>query len=377
MKYYIIAGEASGDLHGAKLIKAIKQKDSHAEFRAWGGDQMSNAGANLVKHYRDLAFMGLVEVLLNIRTIFSNIKYCQSDIEQYHPDALILIDYSGFNLRIAEWAANHSFKTLYYISPQVWAWRTHRVKKIKAFVDRMYVILPFEKAFYQKHQYEVEFVGHPLLDVVAEYQPNPDFHATYQLDPNRPVVALLPGSRKQEIKRMLKTMLTLVNSYPDYQFVIGGAPAIDHDFYANFIPRQITDSVKVISQQTYDLLSVADFAIVTSGTATLEAALFEVPQIVCYRGNNLSYFIVRNLVAKNIKFISLVNLVLNKMIIKELIQFEYTPDQLAAAFESLVQTSQNNQINSEYKALKVALGHQGAAERAATSMVHFLSHSKA
>jgi len=281
MKYYIIAGEASGDLHGANLMKALKEKDTEAQFRFWGGDLMEAQGGTQVMHFKKRSFMGFLEVIFNIGTALRNIKHCKQDIEDYKPDALIFIDYSGFNLRIAKWAKPMGFKTHYYITPQVWASRESRVKAIKRDIDHMYVILPFVKDFYEtKHNYPVHFVGHPLIDAIASRETLDvnAFIAKYNLD-ERPVILLLPGSRKQEIKKMLSVMLSIVDDFPEYQFIIGGAPSQETSFYKSIIQDT---SVNFIDNKTYDLLSIANAALVTSGTATLETALFKVPQVVCY-----------------------------------------------------------------------------------------------
>lgn len=302
MKYYLIAGEASGDLHASNLMKAIKAKDTQAEFRFWGGDLMQQVGGTLVKHYRDLAFMGFLEVLLNLRTILKNITLCKEDINAFKPDVLIFIDYPGFNMRIAHWAKLRGIPTHYYISPQLWAWKENRIKAIKRDVDKMYVILPFEKDFYEKkHSFPVHFVGHPLLDAIADReQIHPDdFKKANNLD-DRPIIALLPGSRKQEIKKLLNVMLTMLPKFPEYQFVIAGAPSQEFEFYKPFIGSK---DVSYIANKTYDLLSVAHAAIVTSGTATLETALFKVPEVVCYKGNWVSYQIAKRIIT--LKYISL------------------------------------------------------------------------
>jgi lipid-A-disaccharide synthase len=326
MKYYIIAGEASGDLHASNLMKALLQKDNHAEFRYWGGDLMSQVGGTLVKHYRDLAFMGFAEVFMNLRTILKNIKYCKKDITNYHPDVLILIDYPGFNMRIAEFAKQRNITVHYYISPQIWAWKENRIKKIKRDVDQMYVILPFEKDFYEKkHNFPVHFVGHPLLDAIADRkQVDPEqFRKENNLN-EKPIIALLPGSRKQEIAKMLFVMLKMIEKFTDSQFVIAGAPSQDLKFYQQFISNE---NVAIVENKTYDLLSVANAAIVTSGTATLETALFKVPEVVCYKGSAISYQIGKRLV-KNIKYISLVNLILDKEVVTELIQDDFNEKKL-------------------------------------------------
>lgn len=375
MKYYIIAGEASGDLHGSNLMKALKKEDPEADFRIWGGDLMQEVGGKLVKHYRDLAFMGFVEVLKNIRTILGNIKLCKTDVLAYRPDVLILIDYPGFNLRIAKWAKKQGIKVFYYISPQIWAWHTSRVHGIKATVDRMFVILPFEKAFYQKYGYEVDFVGHPLLDVVARRSPDPDFLQMHQLSAERPIVALLPGSRKQEIDRMLRVMLQVPDRFPDYQFVVAGAPSQEEEFYRQIIQKANSkNKVHLILNKTYDLLQHAQAALVTSGTATLETALFEVPEVVCYQGAPLSAFIARRLI--DVPYISLVNLIVERPLLKELIQKEMTANQLATELEKLFQPEKRREILDGYQELKKRLGQSGASQKTASLMTAYLAINK-
>ena len=296
MKYYLIAGEASGDLHGSNLIRALHRQDENAEIRCWGGDRMEAAGATLVKHYRELSFMGFVEVVANLPTIFRNLSFCKKDIEAFEPDALIFIDFSGFNLRIARWAREKGYRTHYYISPQVWASREGRVKKIKRDIDHMYVILPFEKAFYEeKHGMPVHFVGHPLIDALQD-RPTPDpikFCKAHGLDPDKPIIALLPGSRAQEVRKMLPVMLSCVPRNTGYQFVVAGAPSLDPDFYASYLRE---GEARLVMDQTYALLQVAHAALVTSGTATLETALLGVPQVVCYKGSWISYQIAKRLI---------------------------------------------------------------------------------
>ena len=312
MKYYIIAGEASGDLHGSNLIKALKQNDVSADFRCWGGDLMQQQGAVIVKHYSDLAFMGFIEVVKNLRTIFKNIEFCKKDIINYQPDVLVLIDYPGFNLRIAEWAHAQKIKVIYYISPQVWAWKQSRVHKIKRVVDKMLVILPFEKSFYKKFGVEVEFVGHPLIDAIENYRAvaGKTFLEDEQLG-NKPVIAILPGSRKQEIAVKLPLMLSVEKDFPGYQFVIAGAPSIHASYYQSYTQNS---NAKIVYNKTYDLLNHAAAALVTSGTATLETALFGVPEVVCYKGSAVSFQIAKRLV--NIEFISLVNLIMDREVVK-------------------------------------------------------------
>jgi lipid-A-disaccharide synthase len=367
MKYYIIAGEASGDLHGSNLVKSIKKVDPKAEFRAWGGDLMASEGVDLVKHYRDLAFMGFVEVLMNLRTIKKNMSFCKSDIQSYNPDVLILVDYPGFNLRIAEFAKGIGQKVFYYISPKVWAWKQSRVKKIKAFVDRMFVIFPFEIDFFKKHDYPVIYKGNPLLDAVEEWREKSDsredFLKANQLE-EKPIMALLAGSRKQEIDRMLPEMVGMEKHYPQFQFVLAGAPSIDKEYY---LPYLEGSGVKLIQNQTYPLLNNAELALVTSGTATLETALFEVPQVVCYKANNISYQIAKRLV--KLDYISLVNLIMDKELVKELIQDDLNEKQLQIEIDKILpETATRAQMLEQYKALKEVLGGAGASEEVAKSM---------
>ncbi len=369
MKYYIIAGEASGDLHASNLMKALTKEDRAAQFRIWGGDLMVAAGGQLVKHYRDLAFMGFLEVVSNLRTILGNIKFCKADILDYQPDVLILVDYPGFNLRIAKWAKKAGIRVFYYISPQIWAWHSSRVHGIKASVDRMFVILPFEEAFYQKYDYAVDFVGHPLLDVVEHKDKDPTFLEKNGLS-SKPIIALLPGSRKQEISRMLPTMCRMANQFPDYQLVIAAAPSTDPEFYTRLLKANQQEAVKMVGGQTYALLQHAEAALVTSGTATLETALFEVPQVVCYSGNWLSYFIARRLV--NVKYISLVNLVLDRPLVTELIQEDFNPKKLAESLRYVLSQNGKSQLKKGYQDLKHILGEGGASERAAQLMVRYL-----
>lgn len=365
MKYYIIAGEASGDLHGAELIKAIRRLDAHADIRFWGGDLMQQAGGTMVKHYRDLAFMGFAEVVANLRTILKNIDFCKKDIAANRPDALIFIDYPGFNMRIAEWAKKQGIPTHYYISPQIWAWKENRIKAIRRDVDQMYVILPFEKDFYEKkHNFPVHFVGHPLLDVIQN-RPKPDqqkFRDENGLD-NRPIVALLPGSRKQEIRKMLHIMLSVVPKFKDHQFVIAGAPGLEAGFYKQFL----TPDVKFVLNKTYDLLSISDAALVTSGTATLETALFNVPEVVCYKGNWISYQIAKRIIT--LKYISLVNLIMDEPVITELIQNDLNTNRLGSELAKLLNPVTRQKMLSDFDRLKDVLGNSGAAQKTASLIV--------
>lgn len=362
MKYYVIAGEASGDLHASNLMKSLKIEDKAAEFRFWGGDLMEKVGGTLVKHYRDLAFMGFWEVLTHLRTIFKNIDFCKRDICQFEPDVIIFVDYPGFNFRIAKWAKQEGFRTFYYISPQIWAWKENRIKTIKRDVDQMYVILPFEENFYEKkHDYPVHFVGHPLLDAIEnrEHISLDKFVRRHNLK-HKPIIALLPGSRHQEITKMLATMLKMPDQFPDYQFVIAGAPSQDREFYRPFIKK---DNVGLVVDATYDLLEVSHAALVTSGTATLETALFEVPEVVCYRGSYFSYWIGRMVVKLN--FIALVNLIMDREVVKELIQGEFNTKTLKTELQKILQSENRERIFRDYRALKEKLGGSGASDRAA------------
>jgi lipid-A-disaccharide synthase len=372
MKYYIIAGEASGDLHASNLMKAILKLQESATFRCWGGDLMRAQGGDMVKHYRDLAFMGFSEVAMNIRTILGNIKLCKEDILKNKPDALILVDYPGFNLRIAEFAQNAGFKVFYYISPQVWAWKKSRVFKIKKFVDRMFVILPFEKDFYARYDCDVDFVGHPLLDMIETLPPNIEnaFRQKYGLTA-LPIIALLPGSRKQEISKMLPLMLSVIPKFPDYQFVMAGAPSIETVFYSHLIGKS---NVKLISGATHALLQNSFAALVTSGTATLETALFNVPEVVCYKGSFISYQIAKRVIDPSIiKYISLVNLIMDKEVVKELIQNDLTPWNLILELNKITADKAiREQMFKDYNQLREKLGGSGASEKTAKLILNYL-----
>ena len=358
MKYYIIAGEASGDLHASNLMKELKIQDAQADFRVWGGDLMEAQGAKLVKHYRDLAFMGFVEVILNIRTILRNMKFCKQDILKYKPDVVILVDYPGFNLRIAKFAAENGLRVFYYISPQIWAWKKSRVHQIKKYVERMFVILPFEKDFYAKYDYDVDFVGHPLLDALKlDDDGSTTFREESGLD-ERPVIAIIPGSRKQEIRKMLPVMIEMQDHFPNHQFAIAAAPSVPKDFYINASGNK---ELKVIAGKMHDILKLASAAMVTSGTATLETALFKVPEVVCYKGGWLSYFIARRLVT-DIKYISLVNLIMDREVVKELIQGDFNPNALKYELSRLISDdSCRDTMLSELDLLQQKLGGSGAS----------------
>lgn len=370
MRYYIISGEASGDLHGSNLIRELKKADDQANFRCWGGDLMLAAGGEIVKHYRSLAFMGFVEVIRNLGKIRANFKFCKQDILSYQPDVVILIDYPGFNLRMARYIHERGLKVFYYISPQVWAWNRSRVKKIKKFVDQMFVILPFEKAFYEEYNYKVDFVGHPLLDAIKGGMLTSDkeeFRIKNNLD-SKKIIALLPGSRKQEINLMLPVMLQLVKKYPDYQFVLAGAPSIEHEFYSSYL---ISTDVRVVYNETYNLLAGAYAAVVTSGTATLETALFRVPEVVCYSGNYFSYLLAKMLI--RVKYISLVNLIMDHKIVQELIQNELNAKNLINEMDRiLLDENYRNQMLKNMDELAKKLGGQGASERTAKLMINYL-----
>ncbi|TRX02449.1 lipid-A-disaccharide synthase [Flavobacterium gawalongense] len=366
MKYYIIAGEASGDLHGSNLMKALYKEDPNADIRFWGGDLMQNAGGTLVKHYRELAFMGFIEVIFNLKTILNNIKICKKDIIKFRPDVLIFIDYPGFNLRIAKWAKELGFKTHYYISPQIWAWKESRITEIKRDIDKMYVILPFEKKFYEdKHHFPVEFVGHPLIDAIQNQTPiDPSvFKKENKLD-EKPIIAVLPGSRKQEITKMLSVMLSVVNDFPEYQFVIAGAPSQEYSFYENFISNE---NIKFISNKTYDLLRNATAALVTSGTATLETALFKVPEVVCYKGSWASYQIAKRIIT--LKYISLVNLIMDEEVVTELIQEDCTTKRIREELKKILEPNHRKQLLGKYNVLEAKLGGIGASEKTAKLIV--------
>ena len=398
MRYYCIAGEASGDLHGSNLIKELRKRDGAAVIRCWGGDLMQQAGAELVKHYRELAFMGFAEVVKNLPTILGNLRFCKEDILLYKPDALILIDYPGFNLRIAEWARQQGFKVIYYISPQVWAWKEGRVRKMKECIDKMLVILPFEKDYFRdKWNWEVEYVGHPLVEVIEEFKTQraafnarktpsplpgvePRITATEGVLANDeyagknsglPTIALLPGSRKQEILKKLPIMLELSRQFAGYQFVVAKAPGLEDSFYEPLL--QPYNNVSSVRNETYALLSQSVAALVTSGTATLETALFGVPEIVCYKGSNISYQIAKRLI--KVKYICLVNLIMDKPVVKELIQDELTTENLQKELEALLTGNERRAaLATDYQALKHLLSLGGnASGNAAESITRFLA----
>lgn len=372
MKYYIIAGEASGDLHGSNLMKALFEEDKNADIRFWGGDLMQNVGGTLVSHYKERAFMGFFEVIKNLFKVLHFIKFCKEDICQFQPDVVVFIDNSGFNLRIAKWAKAQNFKTNYYISPQVWASRAGRVKDIKRDIDKMFVILPFEKEFYKKFDYEVAFVGHPLIDAIAgrTQVSIQAFREEHQLN-HLPIIAILPGSRKQEITKMLAVMLLIIDHFKEYQFVIAGAPSQEYDFYKQIIGDK---NVAFINNKTYDLLSVSNAALVASGTATLETALFKVPQVVCYKGGYISYQIAKRIIT--LKFISLVNLIMNKEVVTELIQDDFTKENLNKELSKILDSHHREKLFLEYYELEKKLGGKGASKKVAQLITHDLMMSK-
>lgn len=374
MKYYVIAGEMSGDKHTALVIRNIKKQDTEAEFRGFGGDDMQAEGTTLVRHIKDLAYMGFVEVALHLTTVLGNLSFCKQDILSYNPDAIILTDYPGFNLRIAKFAHKHGIKVFYYVSPQVWAWKKNRVKTIGKVIDKLFVILPFEKDFYKQHNIEVEYYGNPLLDEITEFKQKQEnknlFIEKYSLS-NKPVVAVLPGSRVQEIKKMLPEQIKVFDKYKDrFNFVIAGVNTFKESFYRDILQGR---DIKIVFNETYNLLNISSFAIVCSGTATLETALFNVPQMVCYKANFLSYFIATYVV--KIKYISLVNIIMKKEVIKELLQKKCSEEFLLQEFEKLLyDIPYTDKIKQNYQSLHNLLGSAGTSEKIATYIVkHTLS----
>ena len=365
MRYYVISGEQSGDMHASNLVAELKKKDCNAEIRAWGGDKLKEQGVQIVKHIKDLAFMGFWEVIVNLPTILSNISFCKKDILAFLPDALILVDYPGFNFRIAEFAKQNGIKVFYYISPQIWAWKRNRIKQIKKNVDKMFVILPFEKDFYQKNNFEVDFVGHPLLDEISK----DDF--SFSIKTDKDIIALLPGSRRQEISKILPKMLSVVNDFTDFQFVVATTNSVEEEYYKNIIGNK---EVLFAKNETYGLLANTKAALVTSGTATLETALFGIPQVVCYKTNFFSFLIAKCLVKT--KFISLVNIIMDKPVVKELIQDELIQKNLFSSLSEILENSNRKKIQENYNILKVKLGVEGASEKVAEIILHTLLKNK-
>lgn len=375
MKYYIISGEASGDLHGSNLMKAIIRQDPEAEIRFWGGDLMQSVGGTMVKHIKDLAIMGFVEVVAHLRTVLNNLKFCKQDILNYNPDAVIFIDYPGFNLKIAKFTHSHGFKNFYYISPQVWAWKKNRIKTMRKVLDKMYVILPFEKPFYDKHNVEnVEYVGHPLLDAVADFNTtnnSDNFRKQHNLD-DRPIIALMPGSRKMELRKMMPAMADLASRHSEYNFVIAGMTLLGDSFYKPFLTSK---NVTLVYNQTYLLLQSAFAGVITSGTATLEAALFHLPEVVCYRANAFTVAIAKRFA--KVKYISLVNLIADKPVVRELIQKDLNKNTLETEFSKITKDKNNRMtMIAEFENIEKRLGSQGVSERTAISILKTLRRDK-
>ncbi|MDX1905349.1 MAG: lipid-A-disaccharide synthase [Thermonemataceae bacterium] len=366
MKYYLVVGERSGDMHASNLMKEIKLLDKNAEFRFFGGEQMQAVGGTLVKHYQEMAIIGFLEVLLNIRKILGFLKLCKQDILTYQPDVVILVDYAGFNMRIAKFCKKNHIKNFYYISPKIWAWNIKRALKIKENVDKMFVILPFEKNFYKQFNYEVDFVGNPLLDAIKSFEKTSNFFEKNQLEPNKPIIAVLPGSRKGELKYLLPTMLSVKPDFENFQWLVAGITNLPPELYEICKTYQI----KIIYDQTYDLLSYAHSAIVASGTATLETALFGVPQVVCYKGSNISYQIAKRLV--KVPYISLVNLILQKKAVAELIQDDFETQKLSQELQKVVAGESREDILRDYQQLKIMMGEAGASATAAKMMWKYL-----
>lgn len=367
MKYYLIAGERSGDFHAANLMRELRQQDPQAEFRGWGGDMMQTEGGTLVHHYQEMAIMGFWEAATSVLKFRGYLKECQRDLLAYKPDVLILIDYAGFNLRVAKFAKEHGMKVFYYISPKIWAWNQGRVHTVKKLVDKMFVILPFEQEFYQRFGYDVDYIGNPTADAVGEHQKSDDFYQRHNLDPQRPIIAVLPGSRKQEIEEMLYEMVAILPPFLDYQFIVAGVDNLDRNYYANFE----RNNVRILFNETYDLLAHAKAALVTSGTATLETALFDVPQVVCYRTSAVSYAIGKAVI--KVPYISLVNLIAGKEVVKELIQGDFNARNLVVELKKV--TADEDFIAQQkagYAEIRAKLGQQRAAQKAAKLMVGYL-----
>lgn len=372
MKYYIIAGEASGDLHGSNLIKELKKLDNSSHFRCWGGDLMSQECNDLVKHYKDYSHMGFFEVFINLKKILNNLSFCKKDIKKYNPDVIIYVDFPGFNLRIAKWAKKNKFKNHFYISPQIWAWKQNRIKTIRKVIDRMYVILPFEKKFYSSINFNVHYVGHPLLDVIKTNK-----NAALNRGQEK-IIALLPGSRDQEIKKILPEMINIIKNFKNYSFYICAAPSQKRSTYLKYIKDKNIEKVKIVENQTYEILSKSSAALVTSGTATLETALFKIPQVVCYKSSWISIMIGRFLL-RNLKYISLVNLILDKEVVKELIQENLNEKNLTSELNSILEGDHRINMLKSYNELIDKLGNKGASEKTALKIFNYLepnSYSK-
>ena len=367
MKYYVIAGEASGDLHGEYLMRALREQDPQADFRFWGGDRMAAVAGTPVRHIRDLAIMGFVEVVVHLGTVLGNISFCKKDIVQYNPDVVIGIDYPGFNLKIEKWAKQHGFKTVHYISPNLWAWKKGRIKGMRRSLDRLCYILPFVREFFAANNLpQAVYVGHPLLDEIAnsEFQP---------VATDCKIIALLPGSRRQELKNSLPLMAQLAKRHPEYRFVVAGMSLLGPDIYRRLMPAD--SPVEVVFDNTYGLLASAHAAIVCSGTATLETALFNVPQVVCYRANPISIAIAKAVVSRRIKYISLVNLIADKPVVTELIQEDFNTERLEHEFSLVVDNGKNDNRNRmliEYAQMRTLLGDGGASRRTADTIIKLI-----
>jgi lipid-A-disaccharide synthase len=383
LKYYIIAGETSGDLHGANLIKEIKNNDANSIFRFWGGELMQEQSKGLVKHYKDYSFMGFLEVFTNAIQILKNIKFCKKDIKNYNPDVIIYIDYPGFNLRIAKWAKQNNYKNYYYISPKIWIWKENRINSIKRDIDKMFVILPFEKKFYEKkHNYQVDYVGNPLLDAIKK-QANTIKSITFKKKEfvlknklkGLPIIAVLPGSRDQEIKKMLPVMIKAASRFKTHQLVIAGAPNKEKKYYQSILKNNniINTRLKIVINDTYNLLNFSKVALVTSGTATLETALFKIPQVVCYKTSPTSYFIGKILI-KNLKYISLVNLILDKSVVTELIQNNCNVTRLEIEIKKILKGKHRNEMIENYNKLEDKIGKSGASKRTAKLIKEYLAN---
>lgn len=368
MKYYIIAGERSGDLHASNLIRQLREQDPEAQIRGWGGDMMQQAGMELVHHYQEMAFMGFAEVFKSLRKVLGFLRECKRDIKAYQPDVVILVDYAGFNMRIAKFAKARELKVYYYISPKIWAWNQGRVHKIKKVVDRMFVIMPFEEAFYARFDYKVDYVGNPVNDSVTDHVRTPDFRSRNKLYNNKPIIAILPGSRKQEIEGMLDVMLSVLPSFRDYQFVVAGVSNLSKAYYEQY---NKDSNIKIVYDQTYDLLAHSQAALVTSGTATLETALFGVPQVVCYKTSAISYTIAKMVI--KVPYISLVNLIADKPVVTELIQEDFTAKQIVAELKRVLFDKHFKQKQQDgYNLVRQKIGNFRTAERAADLMVQYL-----
>jgi lipid-A-disaccharide synthase len=375
MKYFLIAGEQSGDLHGSNLVRGLKQHDSNAEVFCWGGDLLEAAGAKVLKHYKELAFMGFVAVVKNLGTISKNIKLCIQQITETQPDVVIFIDYPGFNLRIAAWAKNNGFRTFYYISPKLWAWNEGRVKKVKKYIDRMFIIFPFEVDFYKKHGIRVEYLGNPLVDEtekrIVSFPSDAEIRKELQIG-DKPVIALLAGSRKHEIELVLPQMKKVMKHFPEHQFVLAGVKNISDELYLKIIGAS---GIKLIKDKTYEILKIADAALVTSGTATLETAIIGIPQVVCYKGDFFSMLIAWMVI--KVKYISLVNLIMGSEVIKELVQYDLTGKNLVYELKSILHNGEKREkMLSDYNSLKEIIGPSGASSRVAEQMVRELNNQR-